>query len=143
MSGDPLVESSPTALTGRGASAVGSDVLALHAEAVAVFKRLRRTLVRATRTTRTRNAVVEEDLAREQVVVERVSIGRVVEAVPPVRQEGDVTILSVVEEEVVVQRRLVLKEEVHFRRVRAVERHTETVPLREQQVAVTRTQLEN
>ncbi len=131
------------ALAGRSASAVDNEVLPLHAEALAVSKRVRRTLVRATRTTQTRNAVVEEDLAREQVIVERVPIGRVVEAVPPVRQEGDVTILSVVEEEVVVQRRLVLKEEVHFRRVRAVERHTETVPLREQQVAVTRTQLED
>ena len=114
----------------------------LHAESVLVTKRVRRTLVRATRTTVTRNALVEQDLAQEHVVVERVPVGRVVDAVPPVRQEGDVTILSVVEEEVIVEKRLVLREEVHLRRVRRVERHSQTVPLREQQVAITRTDLD-
>jgi hypothetical protein len=76
------------------------------------------------------------------VVVERVAIGRVVDAVPPVRHEGDVTILSVVEEVVVVERRLVLKEEVHLRRVQTTERYVETVTLREQDITVTRTDID-
>ena len=115
--------------------------LALHVEDVAVAKRVRKTLVRATRTTSEREVSVDEGLAHEEVVVERVPVGRYVEAVPPVRQEGDVTILPVVEEEVVVTRRLVLKEEVHLRRVRTTGRHVETVSLREQTVTVTRTPL--
>ncbi|MGI3904183.1 MAG: DUF2382 domain-containing protein [Janthinobacterium lividum] len=60
---------------------------------------------------------------------------------PPVRQEGDVTIMSVVEEELVVVRRLVLKEEVHLRRVQSTVPHTQTVTLREQHITVTRTAL--
>ena len=114
----------------------------LHAEAVTVAKRARKTLVRATRHTRTRDVVVDEPVLRDQVVVERVAVGRVVQAVPPVRQEGDVTILSVVEEVVVVERRLMLKEELHLRRVRTTQRHVETVTLREQDVSVTRTDLD-
>jgi len=124
--------------------AVGDvQVLPLYAEQVAVSKRVRKTRVQVARTTRTREAVVKEDLAHEQVVVERVAIGRVVDAVPDVRQEGDVTILPVMEEIVVVERRLILKEEVHIRRVRTTERHVETVTLREQEAAVTRTEIQD
>ena len=124
--------------------AVGDvQTMQLLAEHIAVSKRVRKTRVRIERTTRTRDAVVEEELNHDQVVVERVAIGRVVDAVPDVREEGDVTILPVVEEEIVVQRRLVLKEQVHIRRVRTVQRHAETVTLREQEAAVTRTDLED
>lgn len=119
------------------------QVLPLHKEDVAVSKRIRKTLVRAARVTTTRDAVVEEDLHHDHVVVERVAVGRIVDAVPPVRQQGDVTILSVVEEIVVVERRLVLKEEVHLRRVQTTERHVETVTLRQQSVAVTRTDIQD
>ena len=125
--------------SGRIEASGTRQVLALHAEQVAVSRRVRKTQVRLARTTRTREALVQEDLAREQVIVERVAIGRVVEAVPAIRQEGEVTIIPVVEEVLVVERRLVLKEEVHLRRVRTTERHVQTVTLREQQAAVTRT----
>ena len=119
------------------------QVLALHKEDVAVSKRIRKTLVKVARTTTTRDVVVEEDLRHEQIVVERLAIGRVVEAVPPIRQDGDVTILSVVEEIVVTERRLVLKEEVHLRRVRRTEHHVETIKVREQGVAITRSDVED
>ncbi len=117
--------------------------LALHAEAVSVSKRVRKTLVRATLTTRSHDKVVEEDLARETVVVDRIAINRIVDAVPPIREEGDVTIVSVVEEVVVIERRLILKEEIHLRRVRTTERHTETMVLRTQEIAITHNAIEN
>ena len=124
---------------------VADDVqfMPLSAEQLVVTKRVRKTQVRVARSTRTCETLVEEDLAHDQVIVERVAIGRVVDAMPEVRQEGNVTILPVVEEEVFVMRRLVLKEEVHIRRVRTTERHVETVTLREQQAAVTRTEIED
>ena len=114
----------------------------LHAERITVSKRTHRTRVRVARLTRARDEVVEEDLTHEEVVVRRVPIGRPVEAVPDVRQEGDVTILPVVEEVLVVERRLMLKEEVHIRRVRTTRRHVETVRLREQVAEVTRAVIE-
>ncbi len=119
------------------------EVLTLHGEQLSVSRRrIETAVVRADRTTRTREQLVDEELNHERVEVERVPIGRVVESVPPVREEGDTTILSVVVEEVVVQRRLVLKEEVRIRRVKTTERHRETVILREQEATVTRTPLE-
>jgi stress response protein YsnF len=109
--------------------------LPLHAEEVTVMKRVRRTLVRAATTTLAREEIVEADLEHVQIVVDRFVIGRVV--------EGDVTIMSVVEEELVVVRRLVLKEEVHIRTVRTVSRHAEPVTLRSQDIVITRTELED
>ena len=57
---------------------------------------------------------------------------------PPISHEGDITIIPVVEEMVVVERRLVLKEEVRVRRVSTKERHQETVVLRQQEAVITR-----
>ena len=76
-------------------------------------------------------------MTSERFEIERVPVGRTVEAVPPARTEGDLTIMPVVEEIGVVERRLVLKEEIHIRRVRHTERHRETVTLRAQDAVVT------
>lgn len=113
--------------------------LPLHEERLLVTKRVARTLVRATRTTTERSVAVEEDLPVERVVVTRVPIGRVVEEMPPIREENGVTIVPIVEEEMVMVRRLTLTEEVRFERVRSTIRHVETVVLRREDVTVTRT----
>ena len=94
--------------------------------------------VRVSTRTTTHDQDVDEPLTQETVQVERVVIGRAIEAAPPVRVEGDVTIIPVVEEILVVERRLILKEEIHMRRVRTIEHHRETVILRRQEVEVTR-----
>ena len=120
---------------------VGEDlVLALHAEDLAVSKRQVVRTVEVRRETHSRNVMVEEALTTTGVVVEHVPMGHFVDAVPPVREEGDVTILPVVEEIVVVERRLRLVEEVRIRRVQTTNTHTETVTLREQRVVVTRSE---
>ncbi len=61
----------------------------------------------------------QDKLASETVEVERVPVGSVVDAVPPMREVDGVTIISVVEERVRVVRELVLVEEVRMRRVRS------------------------
>jgi stress response protein YsnF len=81
-------------------------------------------------------------VAEEYVEIVHVPIGRQIEFCPPVRVEGDTTILSIVEEIVVVERRLVLKEEVHMTKVRTTHAHRETVLLREQHAVITREQTE-
>jgi stress response protein YsnF len=81
-------------------------------------------------------------LARERAEIDRVPVGRQVDAVPAVRQEGDVTIIPIVEERLVVERRLFLKEEVRIRRVRTREKHQESVTLRYQEAVVTRLPVE-
>lgn len=140
MAGNPLADTAEEAgLLPR--TSQEHETLALHAETLNVGKRTRKTLVRAARTTSERTVAVQEDLAQDSVVIERVPIGRIVAEVPPVRQDGDVTIMPIVEEELVVVRRLILKEEVHLRRVKSTTRHTETVTLREQTLTVTRTKV--
>jgi stress response protein YsnF len=64
-----------------------------------------------------------------------------VESIPPIRREGNVTIVPVVEEVLKVERYLVLKEEVHIRRVKQTERFQETVTLRRQQAQISRNPL--
>jgi uncharacterized protein (TIGR02271 family) len=84
-----------------------------------------------------------EELARasletETVEVQRVPIDRMVDTAPTVRTEGDVTIVPVVEEVVVVEKRLVLKEELHIRRRRTTKDVEIPVTLRKQRAVVER-----
>lgn len=81
---------------------------------------------------------VDVPLTQEHVEVERIAIGRDIEAIPPRRQEGETTIVPVVEEVVDVRRKLVLKEEIHIRLVRSTEQHRENVTLRRQEAVIDR-----
>ena len=142
LSGVPVELEHPVA-SNEVQAAENVQMMRLHEEQVVLSKRVRKTRVSVTRTTSSRNEAAETDLNHAHVVIERVAIGRLVDAIPEIREEGDLIILPVVEEELVVIRRLVLKEEVHIRRVRTTQRHTETVALRQQSVTVTRTDIED
>jgi uncharacterized protein (TIGR02271 family) len=114
-------------------------VVPLYAEELSVTKEKRETgRVRITTVTRQREEVVDELLARERVEVETVAIGKPIEAIPPVRNEGDTIVVPVVEEILVTERRLVLKEELRIRRVHTTERHQERVTLRRQEASILR-----
>jgi uncharacterized protein (TIGR02271 family) len=111
----------------------------LPVEEVSVSRgEIKRANVQIALNTRTREQLIDEELTHVRVEIERFSIDQTVEAVPPIRQEGDITIIPVVEEVVIVERRLVLKEEVRVRRVSTKEQHQETVVLRQQEAVVTR-----
>ena len=70
------------------------------------------------------------DLYQEAVHVEHVPIGREVAVAPPVREEGDTIVIPIVEEIMVVEKRLVLREEVRITRTRTTEAFEESVTLR-------------
>jgi uncharacterized protein (TIGR02271 family) len=138
----------PSTVTAVSEDPVGSSgavrreaVLQRHAEEAVI--RTRPTpgqTVRVVTETHAREHVVEVPLTREIIDVEHVAIGQVVDVAPAIRYEGDVTILPVMEEieVVVIQRRLILKEEIHVRRRRITETHQETISLRTQTAVVTR-----
>jgi uncharacterized protein (TIGR02271 family) len=133
----------PNAAPGPRSDSTDTLTLQLHAEDISVTKRrLLQQRVRVATETRTRDVLVDEPLTHEKVVVEHVSVGRYVDAVPDIRQEGDLMILPVVEEEIVVTRRLFLREEVHVRRTQISTNHVETVTLRVQKAVVTREAVE-
>lgn len=96
--------------------------------------------VRVHKTVSERDEVLDEPLMREQLVVEHIQVGRVVaETDPPqARQEGDTIVVPVLEEVLVVQKQLMLKEEIRITRRREEVRTSETVRLRSEQVHVER-----
>ena len=85
-----------------------------------------------------REKALEQTLERRDVEVERVAVGRVVETVPEARQEGDVMIIPVVEEEVVLVKRLVLREEIHVRKRTTQRTEQFTAKLRSEHAEITR-----
>ena len=85
-----------------------------------------------------REEVVDEPLVAHTVDVERRIIGRLLPSmeVPAFRQEGNTWIVSVVEEVLVTEKRLMLKEELHIRRTESITHHLQRFSLRSENVAV-------
>ncbi|HEX8401490.1 MAG TPA: YsnF/AvaK domain-containing protein [Allosphingosinicella sp.] len=75
-----------------------------------------------------REEQVPVELAHDEVEVSRVPRNQPLSALPSVRIEGNVTIIPVVEEVVVVEKRLMLVEEIHVRRKTVSS--TQTIPVR-------------
>lgn len=97
--------------------------------------------VRVRTQTETVEQTLRESLRSDAVGVTRVPVDRVIaegEAAPEVRTEGGVTIIPVLEEVLVVEKRLVLKEEVHIRRTTSGEDVEVPVTLRRQQAVIER-----
>jgi len=69
--------------------------------------------VRVTKTVQERQEIINETLMHEELDVQRVPVNRYVNGPLPVRQEGDTMIIPLLEEVLVVEKRLVLKEEIH------------------------------
>jgi uncharacterized protein (TIGR02271 family) len=86
----------------------------------------------------TREEIAEAVLHQDELSVERVPLGVPVDAAPPVREEGDVLIVPVLEEQLVIQTRLILKEELRITRRRREETFREPVRLRVERAEVVR-----
>lgn len=111
----------------------------LAEEQVRVEKRVRETgRVRVAKRVDTRTETIEESLRGEEVDVERVQVERYVDEPSPSRTEGDTTIIPVYEEVLVVEKRLLLKEELHITKRRTERRHTQDISLRSERVEVER-----
>jgi uncharacterized protein (TIGR02271 family) len=86
---------------------------------------------------------VVEELARatldtETVEVMRVPVDRMVDEAPSIRTENDVTIIPILEEVLVVEKRLVLKEELHVHKRTTAQEFEAPVQLRKQSAVVER-----
>jgi stress response protein YsnF len=64
--------------------------------------------------------VVRDTVSREHVEIRRVTIEREIERAPATREENGVTIIPVLEERLVVEKRLFLVEEIHVVRAAAI-----------------------
>jgi len=83
-----------------------------------------------------REEVINALLACHDVSVERVPVDRVVSELPVPRQDGDTWVIPVLEERVVIEKQLVLKEELRIRTITRHEAVQETVRLRREHVDI-------
>jgi uncharacterized protein (TIGR02271 family) len=81
---------------------------------------------------------VPVELSRDELEIERVPVNKVVSQLPSVRLEGSTTVIPVVEEVVVMEKRLVVVEEIHVRRKSRTETKAIPVTLRSEQVRIDR-----
>ena len=93
--------------------------------------------VRVSTAVETFEQIARAELTSETVEVFRIPVGKPVNgALPQVRQEGDLTIVPIFEEVLVVEKRLMLKEELHLRKRVSAEVVETPVTLRAQTATV-------
>lgn len=85
-----------------------------------------------------REEVIDEPILQEEVQVKRVPVDRMVDTPPEIRYEGNTIIIPVLEEVLVVEKRLRLKEEVQITRVQKEVHAPQQVTVREETVDVKR-----
>lgn len=85
-----------------------------------------------------REELVPVELAHDEVEIQRIPKNVPLSELPGVRLEGNVTIIPVVEEVVVVEKRLMLVEEIHVRRTTGKDVQEIPVSLRSESAAIER-----
>jgi uncharacterized protein (TIGR02271 family) len=114
-------------------------VLPVVAEKLDVQKRRIETGgVRVRKIVHEREEIIDEPLIREEVHVKTVPINRVVEGPIPVRHVGNTMIISLLEEVLVVEKRLMLKEEIHITKDEVETYKPQRVTLRTEEAAIER-----
>ena len=117
-----------------------SEVIPVLRETVRISKREVETgRVVVHKTVTERDEAIEMLLTRTDVSVERIPVNRVVTEAPGSRQEGDTLIIPILEEMLVVEKRLMLKEELHIRKDNSERTVHETVRLRSEEVRIEQT----
>src|SRR5688500_1529763 len=115
------------------------EMIPLAEEQIEVAKReIERGRVVVRKHVDTREEIAEAVLQQDELSVERVLMGVPVDVTPPIREEGNVLIVPVLEEQLVIQTRLILKEELRITRRRRSETFREPVRLRAERAEVVR-----
>ena len=121
-----------------------SLVIPVMAETLEIDKRRVETgRVRVRKIVHEHEETVDPPLWREDVVIERVPINRVVTEPLSVRTEGETLIIPLLEEVLVVEKRLLLKEEVRITKRRIDTHAPQRITLRREEAAVERIQRAN
>lgn len=116
-----------------------ANVVAVAEEQLAVSKReVSEGSVRVRLETETFEDFARAELKHGVVEVTRVKVDKLVDRIPETRTEGDTTIIPVVEEVLVVEKRLMLKEELHLRHRTETKTVEQPVTLRRQRATVDR-----
>ncbi len=115
------------------------EVIPLVEERAVILKRKKLTGGLRVRTVvRESEKFIDQPLTTDEIEVERVPVDRWVEAPVPTRQEGETTIITLLEEVVVVEKRLRATEEVRITRRRTTRQAAQHVTLRREEAVVER-----
>jgi uncharacterized protein (TIGR02271 family) len=98
--------------------------------------------VRVHKTVQERTETVDQPIFQENIEVQRVPINQFVEEPPQVRYEGDVMVIPLLEETLVVEKRLVLREEVRIVKRSKTVNHPQEVVVRREEATLERIQPE-
>ena len=124
---------------GPGGTVVQEETLPLAEENLVLQRRTVETgTVRVRTVLQSREEVARAEIYRQAVSVEHVPINREIDEVPTPWEDGDVLVIPVVEEVLVVEKRLILREEVRVRRRREVDQIEQPVSLRTMEALVER-----
>ena len=122
----------------------GEIVVPLIAEEISIGKRTVETGgIRVHKTVREDVQTINEPIIREHIEVERVPVNQYVETAPAIRYEGEVMIVPVLEEVVVTEKRLLLREEIRFVKRREEVSNIQEVTLRREEINVENFEAEN
>ena len=125
---------------GSFAELADSAVVPVMEEELRVGKRVVETgRVRVHKTVHEHEEVLDEPLMREEYDVERVPVDEFVDGPVGPRHEGETLIVPVLEEVLVVEKRLVVREELRITRRRTEEHRPQRVKLLGEEVSVERT----
>jgi uncharacterized protein (TIGR02271 family) len=94
--------------------------------------------VRIRKVVHEREETIDPPLLHDEVVVERIPVNRVVEAPIAVRSEDDTLVIPLLEEVLVVEKRLLLREEVRITKRRVETHRPQRVTLRREEAVVER-----
>ena len=92
--------------------------------------------VRVVKKVHTEDEQLNIQLKSEEVKVERVTINEYVDSPPPVRYEGHTTIVSVIKEVAVVEKKILLVEEIHITKVISSAEENRSIPLLKEEIIV-------
>lgn len=98
--------------------------------------------VRVRKTVSEHTETVDEPTLREDVIVERIAINEFIAEAPKVRYDDDVMIVPLVEEVLVVEKRLVLREEIRISKRRETIQNPRQIVLRREDATLEKIQPE-
>src|SRR5262245_59246770 len=114
-------------------------VIPVVEEALTVAKRIiDRGGIRVSKLVHEHEEIVDELLQHQQVTVERVLLNQPVDHAPSIKQEGNTLIIPIIEEILVVEKRLILKEEVRVTTQLVGQRHSQATTVRREEAVIER-----
>jgi uncharacterized protein (TIGR02271 family) len=120
-----------------------SPVLPVFEEKVTIGKKLvEKAKVRLAKTVSEHVETYDVPVSEEKIEVKRIPKNEIIDVVPDgVRYEGDIMIIPVLKEVAVIEKRLMLVEEIHVSKYKYDQTETREVVLRTEDVRVERTEI--